>query len=161
MAFVLVKPALAGDTVSRLASGSINADDGGQAQRFYMKVGSYSIKAGNKPFDCTAEGDSFSDIRHLEFLTGNFSISGWMVNQKILVDNLRSKTSNKDVAISMTLGRDSDDNTIRTINFDALITGVQVQYQKNAPFVNVVIGGLITGSYASTGEVVNETEIGV
>ena len=73
----------------------------------------------------------------------------------------RSKTSNKDVAISMTLGRDSDDNTIRTINFDALITGVQVQYQKNAPFVNVVIGGLITGSYASTGEVVNETEIGV
>ena len=159
MAFVLVKPALAGDTISRLASGSINADDSGQAQRFYMKVGSYQIQTGNQPFDCTAEGDSFLDIRHLGFLSGNFSISGWMVNHDINIDGLRDTAANKNVAISLTLGKDSDDNTIRTVNFDALVTKIQIQYQKNSPFVAIVIGGTITGSYSSSEEVVNETSI--
>jgi len=158
MSFAIVKPNGVGDTISRLAGGSINADDGGQAQRFYMKIGSYVLSPQNKPFDITAEGDSFTDIRHLGFVSGSFALSGWMVNKKVQFDQLKNTTNNNNVQISLNFGKDSDDNTVRFVSFDALITGIKLQYQRTAPFIPLTIQGLFTGSYDGT-NVLFETEI--
>lgn len=159
MTFAIVKPSLAGDTISRLAAGSVNADDGGQAQRFYMKIGSYVLAPQNKPFDVTAEGDSFTDIRHLGFIGGGFRLSGWMVNKKVQIDQLKNTTNNKNVQISLTFGKDSDDNTLRYVEFDSLITGIQLQYSRSAVFVPVTINGLFTNSWDGT-NVLYEQEVG-
>jgi len=158
MSFAIVKPNGVGDTISRLAAGSINADDNGQGQRFYMKIGSYVLSPQTKPFDITAEGDSFSDIRHLGFIAGSFALSGWMVNKKVQFDQLKSTTNNNNVQISLMFGGDSDGSKTRFVSFDSLITGIQLQYQRTAPFIPLTIQGLFTGSYDGT-NVLLETEI--
>tara|TARA_A100001515_G_scaffold127829_2_gene113711 strand:- start:1240 stop:1722 length:483 start_codon:yes stop_codon:yes gene_type:complete len=159
MAFAIVKPSDAGNTISRLVSGSVNADFTSQAQRFYMKIGSYVLAPKNKPFDVTAEGDSFTDIRHLGFIGGGFQLVGWMVNQPVQFDELKNTSNNKNVQISLTFGKDSDDATTRFVSFDSLITAVQIQYNRSAVFVPVSITGLFTNSWDGT-NVLYEQEIG-
>ena len=150
MTFAIVKPSEAGDTISRLGAASVNADTTGQGQRFYMKIGSYVLAPQTKPFDVTAEGDSFSDIRHLGYVGGGFQMSGWVVNQPVQIDELKSTTNNKNVQISLTLGKDSDDGSLRVVSFDSLITSIRIQYSRTAVFVPVSISGLFTNSWDNT-----------
>jgi len=158
MPFAIVKPNGAGDTISRLAANSIGADDDNIGkQRFYMKIGSYVLSPQIKPFDLTAEGDSFSDIRHLGFISGSFALSGWMVNKGVEFDELKSTTNNNNVQISLNFGRDSDTGSIRFVSFDALITGIQLQYQRTAPFIPITIQGVLTGSYDGTNVLLEST----
>lgn len=150
LSFAVIKPAGAGNTISRLGAASINADDSGQSQRFYMKIGSYVLSPQNKPFDVTAEGDSFTDIRHLGFIGGSFALSGWMVNEAVQLDELKNSTNNKNVQISLTFGTASDDDALRFVSFDSLITAIKIEYQRKAVFVPVSIQGLFTGSWDGT-----------
>ena len=82
MAFALVTPGRLTTEISVKTSASINADGG--SQRFYMKIGSYQINAKNEPFDVTSETDTTLDVRNLNYLTGSFRLSGWVVGNQYI-----------------------------------------------------------------------------
>ena len=156
MAFALVTPGRLGNEISVKTTASINAD--GSSQRFYMKIGSYQINAKNEPFDVTSETDTTLDVRNLNYLTGSFRLSGWIVgNQYINVNNLRG-TNSESVGVKLNLGKyeDDDDTTVdtRDIEFVGMVNSVQFQFQRTAPFIPVSISGIIVGEVSSNNTVV-------
>ena len=160
MAFALVTPGRLTTEISVKTSASINADGG--SQRFYMKIGSYQINAKNEPFDVTSETDTTLDVRNLNYLTGSFRLSGWVVgNQYINVNNLRG-TNSESVGVKLNLGKyeDDDDDTVdtRDIEFVGMVNSVQLQFQRTAPFIPVSISGIIVGE-VSTNNTVVETGV--
>lgn len=159
MAFALVTPGRLGDTISVKTEASINADAAdSKTQKFFMKIGSYQINAKNQPFDVTNETDTTLDVRNLNYLTGSFRLSGWVVgNEYINVNNLRG-TNSESVGVKLNLGKYEDDGDTsvdtRAIEFVGMVNSVQLQFQRTAPFIPVSISGIIVGEVSSNNTVV-------
>ena len=150
----LTKPSSVGGAVVETDS-EIRYTTGGILR---MKISSISLQAKNTVIDATGEADNVVVFKNAKRLSGGVRIVGNLITGAVL--GFANILGDEETRINAVLGHAGGLSGFHTLQFNMIITGVSLDYNRQAPTIPVVIEGNITGEI-DTGVSIREATEGI